>query len=233
MAARIVSSGSRMARGTSRWCNPAICRRRIIPGAPLRTWRRPRPGRRRFWKWPHRLAPGLAGPVFSLDPGGEPGRGASRGGAGGSPDYAGTGPGVTPDSRPAGRDGFGHWPPDPGGQGDGVPALVEVQGVAGLPEGEVVTVDAYHGKVYQGRVEPLLRYQRPHPRYAPDSPVLAWVRAAADLIIPLNLVDRRSKDVSSGELPHLPRYHPFLAKRKPCRSCLTSWTTSPRAGCRP
>src|SRR5665648_568204 len=29
----------------------------------------------------------------------------------------------------------------------GVPALVEVQGAAGLPAGEVVTVDAYHGKV--------------------------------------------------------------------------------------
>ena len=55
-------------------------------------------------------------------------------------------------------------------------------------------MDAYHGKVYQGRVEDLLRYQRPHPRYAPDSPILARVRAVADLIIPLNLVDRRSKE---------------------------------------
>ena len=43
----------------------------------------------------------------------------------------------------------------------GVPALVEAGGAAGLPEGEVVTVDAYHGKVYQGRVEDLLRYERP------------------------------------------------------------------------
>ena len=76
----------------------------------------------------------------------------------------------------------------------GVPALVEVEGAAGLPEGEVVTVDAYHGKVYQGRVEELLRYQRPHPRYAPDSAVLGRLRAVADLIIPLNLVDRRSKE---------------------------------------
>lgn len=76
----------------------------------------------------------------------------------------------------------------------GVPALVEAGGAAGLPAGEVVTVDAYHGKVYQGRVEELLRYQRPHPPYAPDSPILARVRAAADLIIPLNLVDRRSKE---------------------------------------
>jgi pyruvate, water dikinase len=76
----------------------------------------------------------------------------------------------------------------------GVPALVDAGGAAGLPAGETVTVDAYHGKVYQGRVEALLGYQRPHPRYAPDSPILARLRAVADLIIPLNLVDRRSKE---------------------------------------
>jgi pyruvate,water dikinase len=76
----------------------------------------------------------------------------------------------------------------------GVPALLEVEGAAGLPEGEVVTVDAYHGKVYQGRVDELLRSQRPHPRYAPDSAVLGRLRAVADLIIPVNLVDRRSKE---------------------------------------
>lgn len=76
----------------------------------------------------------------------------------------------------------------------GVPALVEVKGAAGLPAGEAVTVDACHGKVYQGRLEALLRYQRPHPRYAPDSPILLRLRAVADMIIPLNLVDRRSKE---------------------------------------
>jgi pyruvate,water dikinase len=74
----------------------------------------------------------------------------------------------------------------------GVPALVEAGGAAGLPEGEVVTVDAYHGKVYQGRVEDLLRYQSPRPRYAPDAPSLARARAVTDLVIPLNLMDRRS-----------------------------------------
>ena len=76
----------------------------------------------------------------------------------------------------------------------GVPALVEAGGAARLPAGEVVTVDAYHGKVYPGRVEDLLRYQRPHSHYAPDTPILRRLRAAADLIIPVNLVDRRSKD---------------------------------------
>ena len=76
----------------------------------------------------------------------------------------------------------------------GVPALVDARGAAELPEGEVVTVDAYHGKVYQGRVEELLGYQTSHPRHSPDSPILARVRAVADLIIPLNLMDRRSQE---------------------------------------
>jgi pyruvate,water dikinase len=76
----------------------------------------------------------------------------------------------------------------------GVPALVEAGGAAELPAGEVVTVDAYHGKVYQGRVEDLLRYQGPHPQHVPDAPILGRLQAVADLIIPLNLVDRRSKE---------------------------------------
>ncbi len=76
----------------------------------------------------------------------------------------------------------------------GVPALVEARGAAARPEGEMVTVDAYHGKVYQGRVEDLLIYQTPHCRHAPDAPIMLRVRAVADLIIPLNLVDRRSRE---------------------------------------
>ena len=74
----------------------------------------------------------------------------------------------------------------------GVPVLVEARGAAELPAGEAVTVDAFHGKVYQGRVDDLLRYQTPQARRAPDSPILGRVRAVADLIMPLSLVDRRS-----------------------------------------
>jgi len=74
----------------------------------------------------------------------------------------------------------------------GVPVLVDAAGAEELPAGEVVTVDAYHGKVYRGRMEELLRAQPPHPRYSPNSPILGRARAVADLVIPLNLVDRRS-----------------------------------------
>jgi pyruvate,water dikinase len=74
----------------------------------------------------------------------------------------------------------------------GVPALVYAVGAGDLPAGETVTVDAYRGKVYGGRVEGLLGWQPAHPRRSADSPVLGRARGVAELIIPLNLVDRRS-----------------------------------------
>jgi pyruvate,water dikinase len=76
----------------------------------------------------------------------------------------------------------------------GVPALVDVPGAGGLPTGEEVTVDAYRGKVYWGRVEELLHRQAPPPRQRPDSSEAGRIRAVADLILPLSLVDRRSPE---------------------------------------
>ncbi len=75
----------------------------------------------------------------------------------------------------------------------GVPALVDTMRASELlPEGEEVTVDAFHGKVYKGKVEELLRYQtRPSPQLL-NSPVYEKFRAVANLIVPLTLVDRRS-----------------------------------------
>ncbi len=74
----------------------------------------------------------------------------------------------------------------------GIPALVDTfKATEILPPGEVVTVDAYHGRVYRGRVGELLRFgllKKP----SLESPVLERLRSVADLIIPLTLVDRRS-----------------------------------------
>jgi pyruvate,water dikinase len=77
----------------------------------------------------------------------------------------------------------------------GVPALVDTL-VAGeaLSEGEVVTVDAFQGKVYKGRVEELLRLA---PRRSPHllgSPLYEKLQSVVALIAPLTLVDRRSPD---------------------------------------
>jgi len=98
----------------------------------------------------HIGSPGVAaGPLFSHGPWAQPGRGASR--------VVLVVPRTTPELAPVlpriaallAETGFGHRAPDPGARKYGVPALVEARGAAGLPEGEVVTVDAYHGKVYQ------------------------------------------------------------------------------------
>jgi len=77
----------------------------------------------------------------------------------------------------------------------GVPALVDtVRAGEVLPEGAEVTVDAFHGKVYRGRVEELLRFQtRPAPQLM-TTPGYEKVRAVVDLIVPLTLVDRRSPE---------------------------------------
>ncbi|MDP3182637.1 MAG: PEP/pyruvate-binding domain-containing protein [Desulfobaccales bacterium] len=75
----------------------------------------------------------------------------------------------------------------------GVPALVDTLKAGELlTEGQEVTVDAFHGKVYLGRVEELLRYQRRPTLHLLNSPLHEKLRAVVDLIAPLNLVDRRS-----------------------------------------
>jgi pyruvate,water dikinase len=73
----------------------------------------------------------------------------------------------------------------------GIPALVDAPRAGSLPAGEVVTVDADHGRVYRGRVEELLRRQI-HRALKVPPPVLEKLRAVLDLITPLTLVDRRS-----------------------------------------
>jgi pyruvate, water dikinase len=77
----------------------------------------------------------------------------------------------------------------------GVPALVDTAGAMALPEGEVVTVDAYQGKVYRGRLEALLSHypSRPQPQGGCTGE-LEQLRAVAELIIPLHLVDRRTQN---------------------------------------
>jgi pyruvate,water dikinase len=75
----------------------------------------------------------------------------------------------------------------------GIPALVDtLRAEETLPEGEEVTVDAYHGKVYRGRVEELLHYQTRKSPHLQTSPLYEKLRAVVDLVVPLTLVDRRS-----------------------------------------
>lgn len=75
----------------------------------------------------------------------------------------------------------------------GIPALVDTfHATALLPEGEMVTVDAFNARVYRGQVEELLRFQQPRQPQLERSPLYEKLRSVADLIVPLTMVDPRS-----------------------------------------
>lgn len=72
----------------------------------------------------------------------------------------------------------------------GVPTILGVEGASdAIPPGVEITVDAYSGRVYQGRVQELLQLQRPRETHMTGTPVYQTLRKVADHIIPLNLVD--------------------------------------------
>jgi len=61
-----------------------------------------------------------------------------------------------------------------------------------IANGELVTVDAYSGRVYNGRVDALLALQVERGAFMKNSPVFKILRRVADHIVPLNLVDPQS-----------------------------------------
>jgi len=72
----------------------------------------------------------------------------------------------------------------------GVPTILGAEGAtAAIPPGVEVTVDAYSGRVYQGRVPELLKLQQPRETHMMGTPVYQTLRRIADLIIPLHLLD--------------------------------------------
>ncbi|MCX5865248.1 MAG: PEP-utilizing enzyme [Deltaproteobacteria bacterium] len=75
----------------------------------------------------------------------------------------------------------------------GIPAIFGMnQALATLKNGSLVTVDATAGKVYAGRVEPLLALAAPKPNLMAGSPVYKILTEALVHITPLNLTDPTS-----------------------------------------
>jgi pyruvate,water dikinase len=71
-----------------------------------------------------------------------------------------------------------------------VPTILGVEGASeAIPPGEEITVDAYSGRVYLGRVQELLKLQQPRQTHMQGTPVHQTLRKIADLIIPLTLLD--------------------------------------------
>jgi pyruvate,water dikinase len=63
-----------------------------------------------------------------------------------------------------------------------------------IPDGTEVTVDAYSGRVYEGRVHELLSLQTTRDTHMKDTPVYQTLRNVADLILPLHLLNPKSPD---------------------------------------
>ncbi len=77
----------------------------------------------------------------------------------------------------------------------GVPTLLGAQvATAVIENGEEITVDAYSGRVYRGKVPELIAVTRSKGSVMRDTPVFQAMRRIADLIVPLNLVDPRSSN---------------------------------------
>jgi pyruvate, water dikinase len=76
-----------------------------------------------------------------------------------------------------------------------VPTIMgTVTATSAIPAGQVVTVDAYAGRVYQGQVPELLARQQTRESHMQGTPVYETLRKVADFILPLNLVDPKNPD---------------------------------------
>ncbi len=76
-----------------------------------------------------------------------------------------------------------------------VPALLNTQSAtAKVEHGAQITVDAYSGRVYLGRVAELIEMKIQRGAFMIDTPVYKTLQKMADLIVPLNLVDPKSPD---------------------------------------
>lgn len=76
-----------------------------------------------------------------------------------------------------------------------VPCILGAQtAFTNIPDGIEITVDAYSGRVYEGRVQELLSIQTSRDTQMKDTPVYQTLRNIAALILPLHLLDPKSPD---------------------------------------
>ncbi|MBM4274401.1 MAG: phosphoenolpyruvate synthase [Deltaproteobacteria bacterium] len=67
-----------------------------------------------------------------------------------------------------------------------------------IPPGVEVTVDAYTGRVYQGKVRELLGRQQARESHMEDTPVYQTLKKVGEHIVPLNLVDPQSPEFTAN-----------------------------------
>jgi pyruvate,water dikinase len=77
----------------------------------------------------------------------------------------------------------------------GVPAVLNTKNATEMiPPGMEITVDAYSGKIYEGKVAELIALKAAKTPRMKDTPVYQTLRRTADFIVPLHLIDPKSKD---------------------------------------
>lgn len=75
-----------------------------------------------------------------------------------------------------------------------VPALLNTKNATtAIPSGQMITVDAHSGRVYSGCVTALLETKQPKGAFMKDTLVFDSLKKIAGLIIPLNLINPRSR----------------------------------------
>ena len=90
-----------------------------------------------------------------------------------------------------------------------VPALLGAAGAMSLPEGQEVTVDAWSGKIYRGRVQELLDADGAEGFSMKGSEIYAILERLSRLIVPLRLTDPKSPrftEENCGALHDVARY---------------------------
>jgi pyruvate,water dikinase len=76
-----------------------------------------------------------------------------------------------------------------------VPTLLNTKtATTDLAPGQVVTVDAFAGRIYAGQVPDLISLCPPRDNIMQETPVYQSLRRVADLIVPLNLTDPQAAD---------------------------------------
>ncbi len=76
-----------------------------------------------------------------------------------------------------------------------VPTILNARvATTNIPSGMEITVDAYSGRVYQGKVNELLSLQMSKIPHMKDTPIYQTLKQVADLILPLHLLDPKSPD---------------------------------------
>lgn len=76
-----------------------------------------------------------------------------------------------------------------------VPTLLNAKvATSAIPPGVEVTVDAYAGRVYQGRVPELLARQQTRESHMQETPVYQTLKTVAESILPLTLVDPKAPE---------------------------------------